>query len=125
MEATVEVKLSGSPKIRAIEEKIGKFQEKWTDSQEKIMETQASITQKVNALGTGMNFCMSLCKILMTGVSEKASTSEIAHMRNEIETHWWKGHGNGERKGPERGSSARKIGIRGKKSGRSTKKDGV
>ena len=32
-----------------------------------------------------MNFCMSLCTILMTGVSEKASTSEIVHMRNEIE----------------------------------------
>ena len=56
LETTVEIKLGGMTKFKEIEEKIEKYQGKMMESQEKVVGTQAYLTQKVAALGTGMNF---------------------------------------------------------------------
>ena len=85
VETMMNVKIAGSAKFKEIEEKFQKFQEKSAESQEKIVGTQAYIVQKIAALGTGMNVRMSVCKNLMAGVSEKASATEVARVKSEIE----------------------------------------
>ena len=67
-----------------MEQKMDENKKCLEDIREELKEFKGVVRQKNAAMSMGLNFCLNMCQNVLSGVSEKASTSELSHVRSEI-----------------------------------------